>query len=283
VAACTPQSPMSRHAARWPRVACGCRDHHRLLLIIKGLSTAMVSPPRTTWCTASPGARVALGFVASSSPSCSSSACVATWRGRTGSPSSWSGLRHHGGDVLHVGFGVPYFVSTTFYAIVLVAVFFAWDRVEDTLSSTASRARRELFYWAAVVATFALAPRSVTSRPRRCIWLLQIDGALRRHHRRPAIGTGGSTGTGLQLLGGVRHHPPARRVLRRLAGQARVVGGLAGQRQVSLGLTVLIIASSPISPSRASTCPAPETRPLRLSWPRASAETESSGPASSNP
>jgi len=40
---------------------------------------------------------VALGFVASSSPSCSSSACVATWRGRTGSPSSWSGLRHHGG------------------------------------------------------------------------------------------------------------------------------------------------------------------------------------------
>jgi len=44
-------------------------------------------------------------------------------------------------DVLHVGFGVPYFVSTTFYAIVLVAVFFAWDRVETRSRSTASRRR----------------------------------------------------------------------------------------------------------------------------------------------
>ena len=60
-------------------------------------------------------------------------------------------------DVLHVGFGVPYVVSTTFYAIVLVAVFFAWDRVEDTLSiHSITTPRRELFYWAAVVATFAL-------------------------------------------------------------------------------------------------------------------------------
>jgi uncharacterized membrane-anchored protein len=60
-------------------------------------------------------------------------------------------------DVLHVGLGIPYAVSTTFYAIVLTAVFLTWQRSELTLSihSILTR-RRELFYWAAVLATFAL-------------------------------------------------------------------------------------------------------------------------------
>jgi len=60
-------------------------------------------------------------------------------------------------DVLHVGLGIPYVVSTTFYAIVLTAVFLTWQRSELTLSihSILTR-RRELFYWAAVLATFAL-------------------------------------------------------------------------------------------------------------------------------
>ncbi len=60
-------------------------------------------------------------------------------------------------DVLHVGLGIPYLVSTAFYAIVLTAVFFVWERSEHTLSihSILTR-RRELFYWAAVLATFAL-------------------------------------------------------------------------------------------------------------------------------
>jgi uncharacterized membrane-anchored protein len=60
-------------------------------------------------------------------------------------------------DVLHVGLGIPYVVSTTFYAIVLTAVFVTWQRSELTLSihSILTR-RRELFYWAAVLATFAL-------------------------------------------------------------------------------------------------------------------------------
>jgi uncharacterized membrane-anchored protein len=60
-------------------------------------------------------------------------------------------------DVLHVGFGVPYVVSTIFYAIALTAVFLTWQRVERTLSiHSVDTARREAFYWAAVVATFAL-------------------------------------------------------------------------------------------------------------------------------
>ena len=60
-------------------------------------------------------------------------------------------------DVLHVGLGVPYIASTIFYAIVLAVVFRAWYVSEGTLSihSIVNR-RRELFYWATVLATFAL-------------------------------------------------------------------------------------------------------------------------------
>jgi uncharacterized membrane-anchored protein len=60
-------------------------------------------------------------------------------------------------DVLHVGLGIPYWVSTTFYAVVLTVIFIVWHRVEKTLSihSIYTR-RREFFYWATVLATFAL-------------------------------------------------------------------------------------------------------------------------------
>ena len=60
-------------------------------------------------------------------------------------------------DVLHVGFGVPYAVSTACFSVVLAVVFAAWYRTERTMSvHTIDSTRRELFYWAAVVVTFAL-------------------------------------------------------------------------------------------------------------------------------
>jgi len=60
-------------------------------------------------------------------------------------------------DVLHVGFHVPYIASSTLYAVILVAVFVVWERTEKTLSiHTIDTVRREAFYWAAVVATFAM-------------------------------------------------------------------------------------------------------------------------------
>jgi uncharacterized membrane-anchored protein len=60
-------------------------------------------------------------------------------------------------DVLHVGFGVPYIASTIFFAITLYMVFRTWYRSEGTLSIHSIRTpRREMFYWAAVLATFAL-------------------------------------------------------------------------------------------------------------------------------
>src|SRR5581483_9402709 len=60
-------------------------------------------------------------------------------------------------DVLHVGFGVPYAVSTVFYVVVLAGVFIAWQRSEKTLSiHSITSVRREAFYWTTVCATFAL-------------------------------------------------------------------------------------------------------------------------------
>ncbi|WP_194908527.1 COG4705 family protein [Catenulispora rubra] len=60
-------------------------------------------------------------------------------------------------DVLHVGFGVPYAVSTAFFAVALAAIFVLWYRVEGTLSiHSITTPRRELFYWLTVVTTFAL-------------------------------------------------------------------------------------------------------------------------------
>ncbi|MGA7203239.1 MAG: hypothetical protein WBX27_01260 [Specibacter sp.] len=60
-------------------------------------------------------------------------------------------------DVLHVGLGIPYLASTIFYAVVLAAIFLLWQRTEGTLSiHSIHTRRREAFYWAAVLATFAL-------------------------------------------------------------------------------------------------------------------------------
>ncbi len=60
-------------------------------------------------------------------------------------------------DVLHVRFAIPYPVTSTFFAIILTVIFIAWYACERTLSihSIVTR-RREVFYWATVMATFAL-------------------------------------------------------------------------------------------------------------------------------
>jgi uncharacterized membrane-anchored protein len=60
-------------------------------------------------------------------------------------------------DVLHIQFGVPYMVSSIFFAVTLAVVFILWNASEHTLSiHSITTRRRELFYWAAVMATFAL-------------------------------------------------------------------------------------------------------------------------------
>lgn len=60
-------------------------------------------------------------------------------------------------DLLTDGLKVSLYLSTALFAVALAAIFFVWHRVEDTLSirDIVTR-RRELFYWAAVLCTFAL-------------------------------------------------------------------------------------------------------------------------------
>jgi len=61
-------------------------------------------------------------------------------------------------DVLHVELGVPYLVSTVVFAVVLAAVFVLWYATQRTLSvHSIDTFPRQVFYWCAVLATFALA------------------------------------------------------------------------------------------------------------------------------
>lgn len=127
--------------------------------ILKGLSTAMgeavsdylvrVLPPVVA---------VVLGFVVF---------CIAMviqlTRGRYLPWSYWFAVCAVGvfgtmvADVLHVGLGVPYAISAPVFAVLLAAVFLSWRAVEGTLSiHSIDTSRREIFYWLAVVATFAL-------------------------------------------------------------------------------------------------------------------------------
>lgn len=60
-------------------------------------------------------------------------------------------------DGLHVELGLPYAATTVLYAVILAAILLGWYRSEHTLSiHSITSTRRELFYWATVMATFAL-------------------------------------------------------------------------------------------------------------------------------
>jgi uncharacterized membrane-anchored protein len=60
-------------------------------------------------------------------------------------------------DGLHVVVGVPYTLSAPLFLVSLVVIFALWKKVEGTLSiHSIQTTRRELFYWAAVLATFAM-------------------------------------------------------------------------------------------------------------------------------
>lgn len=60
-------------------------------------------------------------------------------------------------DLLTDSLGVSLYVSTAGFSVLLIAVFMAWYRREGTLSiRSVDTPFRELFYWAAVLCTFAL-------------------------------------------------------------------------------------------------------------------------------
>lgn len=60
-------------------------------------------------------------------------------------------------DVLHIGLGIPYLVSTVLFLIILTGTFLVWYKTEKTLSiHSILTPRREVFYWVTVITTFAL-------------------------------------------------------------------------------------------------------------------------------
>ena len=60
-------------------------------------------------------------------------------------------------DLLSDGMGISLYVSTSAFAVTLSAIFLVWYLKERTLSIQAiDTPRREVFYWAAILCTFAL-------------------------------------------------------------------------------------------------------------------------------
>ena len=131
-----------------------------LFWVVKGLSTAMGESTSDALVNSSLGAPIAvvLGFIVF--------AAALTLQFRQKRYRAWSYwlavcmvgvFGTMAADVMHVALHVPYTASTIFYAVVLAAVFISWRRVEHTLSiHSIDTPRREAFYWAAVVATFAM-------------------------------------------------------------------------------------------------------------------------------
>jgi len=143
-------------------------------------------------------------------------------------------------DVLHIQFHVAYAVSTAVFAVTLAVVFVAWNRTEGTLSvHSIVTPRRELFYWAAVMATFALgtAAGDLTANtfglgyPTSAL----LFGALiaRTGRRVPVVPPERHP----RLLDGLRPDPSPRSIHRRLTREAHErewtgVGGRGGQPAV---------------------------------------------------
>jgi uncharacterized membrane-anchored protein len=60
-------------------------------------------------------------------------------------------------DGPHVALGTPYYVDSAIYVVLLAALLYWWKRSEGTLSvHSITTARRERFYWGAVLLTFGL-------------------------------------------------------------------------------------------------------------------------------
>jgi uncharacterized membrane-anchored protein len=60
-------------------------------------------------------------------------------------------------DGIHDGASIPYSVTTPVFALVMASIFLLWYHSEGTLSiHSITTRRREGFYWATVLATFAL-------------------------------------------------------------------------------------------------------------------------------
>ena len=156
-------------------------------------------------------------------------------------------------DVAHIVLKFQYWQSTIIFAVCLGVVFMVWYASEKTLSIHAiDTRRRELFYWATVMATFALG--TAARRPRGLdapAWLDAGLGlslrwrALRRPLRAARAGLlAPRAECDRRLLDRLRPHAPAwePRLPTGSASREAVSGLGFGDGPVSLVLAVLIIA-----------------------------------------
>ncbi len=110
-------------------------------------------------------------------------------------------------------------VSTPVFLVALVAVFVLWRCVEGTVDvHTITSTRRQLFYWAAVITTFAMGTAAgdlAASTLHLGVpqWRPRLHG--RDADRRPRPRRDRAR-TGQRVLDRLRSHPSSRRVLRRL-------------------------------------------------------------------
>ena len=147
-------------------------------------------------------------------------------------------------DLPHFGSASRYLVTSAVFLLAVLAIFGVWFRLEGTLSfSSITGGRREAFYWAAVVATFALgtAVGDLTARHLGLGYLVSglLFAAL---IALPALARGGSVERGPRLLDRLRPHPPARRLVRRLDGHALVPRGPGIEMALVAALWALAIA-----------------------------------------
>ena len=126
-------------------------------------------------------------------------------------------------DNLTDGHGVPLWISSTVFAVLLAVVFSVWYAREHTLSiHTIVTTPREAFYWLTVLVTFALGTAVGD-------WTLELTGwppgQVRAPAARPDPGRAGRLeaghGTGAVLLAGLHPDPSAGRQHRRLPRLAR--------------------------------------------------------------
>ncbi len=149
-------------------------------------------------------------------------------------------------DAAHIGLGIAYWQSTAFFAVCLAAVFGLWYASEKTLSIHSVRTRRrELFYWAAVLATFALgtAAGDLLAFTLR-LGFLSAGFVFAAIIAIPVVGVGSAR---MNLVLGFWFAYVVTRPLGASfadwAGQPRWIGGLGfGDGTVSLVLTALIVA-----------------------------------------
>ena len=155
-AAGVPHSP--RLARSWSSTAVRVAEITATFWLVKGLSTALGESLSDYLVLAiSPVVAVLLGFAGFVV-----ALAIQLSRGRYRAWAYWLAVVMVGvfgtmaADVVHVALGVAYLVSSVGYAAVLAVVFLTWWLVEGTVSMHGVTTwRRELFYWAAVAATFA--------------------------------------------------------------------------------------------------------------------------------